>query len=120
MEETIKEIKEKLIQPFYEFPNPTSIELKCNDIDLILDLIKEYQKIKMQLEVEKIDNKYNQEETHEETIPRYKIREIKEEYEKERSNMTQIIFSKYGKTQQTFKQAVYTEVIKVLDEILGE
>ena len=72
-EEKIKEIKEKLIQPFYEFPNPTSIELKCNDIDLILDLIKEYQKIKMQLEVEKIDNKYNQQETHEETIPRYKI-----------------------------------------------
>lgn len=105
MEETIKEIKEKLIQPFYEFPNPTSIELKCNDIDLILDLIKEYQKIKMQLEVEKIDNKYNQEETHEETIPRYKIREIKEEY---------------GKKQRTFKQAVVNEVIKVLDEILGE
>lgn len=74
MEETIKEIKEKMINPFYEFPNPRSIELKCKDSDLILDLIKEYQKLKMQLEVEKIDNKYNQEEASEEMIPRYKIK----------------------------------------------
>lgn len=80
MEETIKEIKEKFIDPFYVFPNPTSIELKCKDSDLILDLIKEYQKIKMQLEVEKIDNKYNQEETYEETIPRYKLKEVLEKY----------------------------------------
>lgn len=80
MEETIKEIKEKMINPFYEFPNPRSIELKCKDSDLILDLIKEYQKLKMQLEVEKIDNKYNQEETYEETIPRYKLKEVLEKY----------------------------------------
>lgn len=80
MEETIKEIKEKFIDPFYVFPNPTSIELKCNDSDLILNLIKEYQKLKMQLEVEKIDNKYNQEETYEETIPRYKLKEVLEKY----------------------------------------
>lgn len=52
-------------------------------------------------------------------ISKDKIKEIKEEYEKERANMTQIIFSKYGKTQQTFNQAVVNEVIKVLDEILG-
>lgn len=48
-----------------------------------------------------------------------KIKEIKEKYQKERANMTQIIFSKYGKTQRAFKQAVVNEVIKVLDEILG-
>ena len=82
MEETIKEIKEKMINPFYEFPNPRSIELKCKDSDLILDLIKEYQKLKMQLEVEKIDNKYNQEEASEEMIPRYKIKAKIEELKK--------------------------------------
>ena len=86
MEETIKEIKEKMINPFYEFPNPRSIELKCKDSDLILDLIKEYQKLKMQLEVEKIDNKYNQEEASEEMIPRYKIKAKIEELEKETKN----------------------------------
>ena len=48
-----------------------------------------------------------------------KIREIREKYRKERANMTQIIFSKYGKTQQTFKQAVVNEVIKVLDKLLA-
>lgn len=92
MEETIKEIKEKFIDPFYVFPNPTSIELKCKDSDLILNLIKEYQKIKMQLEVEKIDNKYNQEETYEETIPRYKLKEVLEKYKyTEVGNLEKII-----------------------------
>lgn len=107
MEETIKEIKEKLIQPFYEFPNPTSIELKCNDSDLILDLIKEYQKIKMQLEVEKIDNKYNQEETHEETIPRYKIEEKIEE------------ITSYAYTSAEERDC-QDYAIQVLKELLGE
>jgi len=83
VEEIISKIKEKLIQPFYEFPNPTSIELKCKDIDLILDLIKEYQKIKMKLQIEQIDNKYNKEEASEEMIPRYKIKAKIEELENE-------------------------------------
>ena len=38
--------KEKIIEPFYDFPNPTSIELKDTDvgaIDTVLSLIKEQQ-----------------------------------------------------------------------------
>ena len=38
--------KEKIIEPFYNFPNPTSIELKDTDveaIDTVLSLIKEQQ-----------------------------------------------------------------------------
>ena len=45
--------KEKIIESFYDFPNPTSIELKDTDveaIDTILSLIKEQQE-----EIEKKD-----------------------------------------------------------------
>lgn len=81
-EEIIKKIKEKIIQPFYDFPNPISIELNDKDVNLIEELIDLYIKLQYKLEVEKIDNKYNQEERDEETIPRYKILEkIKEEKE---------------------------------------
>ncbi len=108
-------------------------QLKMKDTDVytpinydaiqgLLDLYTKQQK-----EIEKLKDKLNEErnfnksalETLKECVHKDKIKEIKEEYEKERSNMTQIIFSKYGKTQQTFKQAVYNEVIKVLDELLG-
>lgn len=55
-----------------------------NYIKMIIRLVgkqsKEIEELKMQLEVEKIDNKYNQEETHEETIPRYKLKEVLEKY----------------------------------------
>ena len=49
-----------------------------NTIEIILNLIEKQQK---ELEIERIDNKYNQEERDEETIPRYKIREKIEEIE---------------------------------------
>ena len=42
-EEIKKEIKERLIEPFYCFPNPTSIELKDSDVtllEILLDLEK--------------------------------------------------------------------------------
>ena len=59
-------------------------------VDLIQGLLDLYTKekeknkeLKMQLEVEKIDNKYNQEEASEEMIPRYKIKEKIEELNKE-------------------------------------
>ena len=42
--------------------------------NLIEKQAKEIEELKMQLEVEKIDNKYNQEEAFEEMIPRYKIK----------------------------------------------
>lgn len=47
-------------------------------INTVLNLIdnqqKEIEELKMKLEVEKIDNKYNKEEAYEEMIPRYKIK----------------------------------------------
>ena len=45
--EAMEICKEKIIQPFYNFPNPTSIELKDTDveaIDTVLSLIKEQEK----------------------------------------------------------------------------
>ena len=51
----------------------TSAEQKIL-VNLIEKLSKEIEELKMQLEVEKIDNKYNQEEASEEMIPRYKIK----------------------------------------------
>ena len=44
--EAIEICKEKIIEPFYAFPNPTSIELKDKDvraIEMVLSLIKEQQ-----------------------------------------------------------------------------
>lgn len=40
MEEDIKKIQERIIEPFYDFPNPISIELKDTDVELIENLIK--------------------------------------------------------------------------------
>lgn len=85
---------------------------KC--INNILNLIKKQQKEIEELRNRKAENYYHWK--HLEA----KIINKKIKYKKERANMTQIIFSKYGKTQRTFNQAVVNEVIKVLDEILGE
>lgn len=44
--EAIEICKEKIIESFYDFPNPTSIELKDTDveaIEIVLSLIKEQQ-----------------------------------------------------------------------------
>ena len=51
-------------------------------------------------------------------IRKDKIIEKIKEYENKKANMTQVIFSKYGKTQKTFKQAVSNEVIKILKELI--
>lgn len=105
--EIIKEIKERIIEPFYCFPNPTSIELKDKDVNLIEELIDLYIKLQYKLEVEKIDNKYNQEERDEETIPRYKIRE-KIKQIKMKADYDWLF--KYD----------YEEVIDILEELLQE
>lgn len=50
--------KEKIIEPFYDFPNPTSIELKDTDVEAIetvLSLIKE-----QEIEIEKKDKIINE------------------------------------------------------------
>lgn len=42
--ETIEVCKKKIIEPFYDFPNPTSIELKDTDvraIETVLNMLKE-------------------------------------------------------------------------------
>ncbi len=51
--------KEKIIEPFYDFPNPTSIELKDTDvgaIDTVLSLIKEQEK-----KIENLQKELNEE-----------------------------------------------------------
>ena len=51
--EAIEICKEKIIESFYDFPNPTSIELKDTDveaIEIVLSLIKE-----QEIEIEKKD-----------------------------------------------------------------
>lgn len=104
--------------------------LYCPDFDEIYEryykqkaeieqMKKDYQILKDDIEGHRIAY-VDTPEFEENYINKDKIKEIREEYKKERSNMTKIIFSKYGKTQQTFNQAVVNEVIKVLDEILGE
>lgn len=45
-EEIIKEIKGRIIDPFYYFPNPTSIELKDSDVALLENLLDLYNKEK--------------------------------------------------------------------------
>lgn len=92
-------------------------------IETILNLVD-----KQQEEIGKLEGKLKEErnfnksalETLKDCVHKDRIRKIIEEYRTEKANMTQIIFSKYGKTQQTLKQAVNNEVIKVLEEILGE
>lgn len=67
------------------------IDVAQSDLRIFLKLVenlqKEYQKLKMQLEIEKIDNKYNKEEAYEETIPRYRIRAKIEEFKKQIEKM---------------------------------
>lgn len=46
-EEAIEICKKKIIEPFYDFPNPTSIELKDTDVEAIetvLSMLKEKDK----------------------------------------------------------------------------
>ena len=88
--EAIEICKEKIIESFYDFPNPTSIELKDTDveaIEIVLSLIKEQQE-----EMELIKEYVHQEIVHyTETIKDYKdddkegnkhyIEELKEERE---------------------------------------
>ncbi len=52
-EEAIEICKKKIIEPFYDFPNPTSIELKDTDVEAIetaLNILKEKDK-----EIEKLE-----------------------------------------------------------------
>ena len=52
--EAIEICKEKIIESFYDFPNPTSIELKDTDveaIEIVLSLIKEQQEEIVKLKV---------------------------------------------------------------------
>ena len=63
-------------------------------VNLIEELIDLYIKLQYELEVEKIDNKYNQEERDEETIPRYKIIELLKEIQEEKDKATKHILKK--------------------------
>ena len=55
--EAIETCKEKIIEPFYDFPNPTSIELKDTDvkaIEMVLSMLQEQQE-KMEKKDKQID-----------------------------------------------------------------
>lgn len=70
---------------------------------------KEIDELKTKLEIEKIDNKYNQEERDEETIPRYQIREKIKEFENKKWSYTKL---------EDIKQI--EDKIKTLKELLEE
>lgn len=92
MEEDIKKIQERIIEPFYDFPNPISIELKDTDVELIENLIKGYKELEEENKIlknkqtkviadsfhEKMAEKFD-----EDFIPKSKVREKIEELEKE-------------------------------------
>ena len=81
-------------------------------IDVVLNLIEKQQKeigeLKMKLEVEKIDNKYNKEEAYEEMIPRYKI---KSKIEDKESQINDI------KDNLDYNEVMIKEVKRLEDEI---
>ena len=66
--EAIEICKEKIIEPFYDFPNPTSIELKDTDvraIEMVLSMLQEQQEKmdkkdkQIDLILDKINENYN-------------------------------------------------------------
>jgi hypothetical protein len=75
VKEVIKIDKERRIVTLYD-----EKPLFRDQLQIIIDLINKQQEkiedLKTKLGIETIDNKYNQEERDEETIPKYKIREI--------------------------------------------
>ena len=103
MEENIKIIETYIKEREYKLKTRQEILFK----EAIKNLIKGYKELEYQLEIEKIDNKYNQEERDEETIPRYKIREKIEFYKR------------YGKIKNS-DEYVMSEEIEVLQELLQE
>lgn len=85
-EELIKEINSHKDKDFIGrlyYKNRPVEELLKGLLDLYKQEKEKNKKIKIELEVEKTDNIYNKEETTEETIPKYKIREKIKELEKE-------------------------------------
>jgi hypothetical protein len=89
----------------------------------IQDLLDLYEKekeknkeLQYKLEVEKIDNKYNQEERDEETIPKYKIREKIEELDKQEKAELKGV---KGQDRYFIKQ-IYQAKRKILQELLEE
>lgn len=87
-------------------------EICCEELitkDKYQDILKENADLKMQLEIEKIDNKYNKEETGEEMIPRYKIREYITRLEQSENLGISDIY-----------ESMKDFAIEVLEELLGE
>lgn len=104
------------------FKQQKEIEARLEEIDSLYKMISakydEIERVKDELKEERALN-VEALKTLKECVHKDKIKEKIEKYKKEKNNMTQIVFSKYGKTQQTFKQAVNNEVIRVLEELLG-
>lgn len=108
-----------------------------DDVDFLLNLIEKQQKEieelkainqmqKYSIEVEKNDNKYNKEETCEETIPKYRIKEIIGEKMQINNNIIHNGKKKYGKDylyyddvrEARFLNSIYKEILEKLRKII--
>lgn len=82
----------------------------------IRNLIARHKELECKLEIEKTDNKYNQEERDEETIPRYKVKEKIEELKGKYQNA--------GKIEDMIDIQIYNSKIdskiQVLQELLED
>lgn len=102
--------KEKEEMRYYNEYKKQVIKRNEKLLNLIRKQQKEIEDLETKLEIEKIDNKYNQEERDEETIPRYKIREfIKEELPDDEIMKWSIIYDVNG-----------IDLRKKLEELLEE
>lgn len=92
-------------------------------ITIILNLID-----KQQEEIKKLKNDLREERainiealnTLKECVHKDRIKEMIKIYKTRKDELQVIFFSKFGKTQNSFTQAVFTEIIRILEEILGE
>lgn len=83
---------------------------------------------KQQIEIKKLKDELREERnlnvevlrTLKECVHKDRLKEIINIYKHRKDEMTQLFFSRYEKTQDSYTLAVFTEVIRVLEEIVGE
>ena len=79
-QEAIEICKKKIIEPFYDFPNPTSIELKDTDVEAIETVLSMIEKKDKQIDLMAEHIAFNQKVNSYEDIKTYK-EQIKQHYE---------------------------------------
>lgn len=127
MEEDIKKIQERIIEPFYDFPNPISIELKDNDVELIENLIADNKRLDKENQalfeaynfndtnlLAKILKEYRKETK--DSIPKSKAEELLEKLDKEEK---QELKGVKGQDRYFMKQ-IYQAKRNTIEELLQE